>query len=330
MKTINREDRESVLKYEGGPHMEPVLRVEQGEEFKVEAEGNFEREVIKRGTGSFTEEDLPRLKAIPFEANPVAGPIYIEGAEDGDLLVAHIKDIIPYEKGWTGTMKDMGILHDKVGWEECHGYYGHVIDHKPGPSGTTSDGTAVFEINDHKWEWDLEPFIGTIFTAPQKGRGVPNSLTVQGPWGGNQDIRDVKKDHTIYLNCFNEGGLLFLGDCHGTQGDSELTGLADECPADVILSVDVIKNKRIPGTLRIETPDSIIQVDSVSNAGTHSSALDNAFVGMMSWLVEEYGFGKKEAYLHMSINPGLRINVYQSVGGFFVCGIEFPKKYLKP
>jgi acetamidase/formamidase len=186
-----------------------------------------------------------------------------------------------------------------------------VIKLISGPSGTTSDGKAVFEINGYKWIWDLNPHIGTIFTCPEKGRGVVNSLTVAGPSGGNQDIRDVCKGNTIYLNCFNKGGLIFLGDVHASMADSEFSCVADETDGDVILSAEVIKNKRIPGTLRIETPNSIIQVDAGRNAGGPKEAIDSCFVGMMTWLVEDYGFGKLEAYLHMSANSGVRVNVYQ-------------------
>jgi amidase len=327
MKTLKREN---ALFYETGLHLKPALMVQQSEKFKVETEDNFEQVLIKKGTGKFSDDDLPALKDTPFKANPVGGPIYVEGAEAGDVLAVRILDIMPLEKGWTGTISVLGVLHDKTGWEECHGNYANVIKHIPGASGTTSDGKGVFEIDGRRWVWDLEPFLGTIFTHPQKGRGVPDTLLTQGPWGGNLDCRDVCKGSTIYLNSYNEGGLLFLGDAHASQGDSELTGMADECPAEVILSIDVIKNKRVPGTLRIEKADSIIQVDAARNAGTHKDALNSCFIGMMSWLVEEYGFGKRAAYLHMTANPKVRINVYQFVDGFFVCGVEFPKKFLKP
>ena len=246
MKILKRED---AIHYEANPDLAPVFSVKSGEKFKVETLDAFEGDIFKKGTGHYTSEDIPRITSTPFKANPVGGPIYVEGSEIGDLLAIHIWDIIPGEKGWTGTMESIGLLHDKVGWEECHGNYGHVIEHISGPSGTTSDGRAVFEINGHKWIWDLNPHIGTIFTCPEKGRGVVNSLTVQGPSGGNQDIRDVCKGNTIYLNCFNKGGLIFLGDVHASQGDAEFTGIANETDGDVILSAEVIKNKSIPDTL---------------------------------------------------------------------------------
>ena len=325
MKTIKRKD---ALVYEANPNLEPALKVKPKEVFKVEAEDNFEQVLIKKGSGSFTADDLKAAQYTPLKANPVGGPIYIEGAENGDLLAITIEDVVPLQYGWTGEM--LGSLQDKVGWEECHGYWAYVTEQKPGPSGTTSDGTVHIDIDGQKFVWNAAPFIGTIFTQPQKGRGMPNTLLVNGPGGGNVDIRDVCKGSTVYLNSFNEGGLLYLGDCHAAQADSEFTGMAVECPADVTLSVDVIKNKRIPGVMRIEKADSIIQVDTAGNSGTPTAALENAFIDLMKWLVEEYGFSKRSAYINMTANPDVRIHVYQFIpgGGFFSCGVEIPKKYL--
>lgn len=320
--------REKAKVYQAGPNQAPMLKVKPGEKFKVETNDNFEQQVLNKGTGVFKKEDLPDLYAVPFKTNPVAGPIYVEGAEPGDLLAVRIWDIVSADKGWTGMIENLGLLKDKVGWEECHGNYANIVKILPGPSGTTSDGTVQMDINNHTWTWPVNPHIGTIFTCPQAGRGEPDTLSTQGSWGGNVDIRDVCKDNIIYLNCFNKGGLLYLGDVHASQADSEFTGMAVEVCADVTLSVEIIKKKFVPGVMRIETPTSIIQVDTAKNAGTHKDALNSCFIGLMSWLVEEHGYGKREAYVHMSANSQVRINVYQFIEGFFVCGVEYPKSFL--
>jgi acetamidase/formamidase len=151
----------------------------------------------------------------------------------------------------------------------------------------------------------------------------------QGPWGGNIDSRDVKKGNRIMLNTYHDGGLLFFGDAHAAQGDSEYTGLADETAADTVARCHVVEQKQVPGVLRIETPESLIQVDSARNAGSMERALNGAFIGMLRWLTEEHGMDQKEAYLHFSANPDVRIHTYQFVGpALYVVGVEFPKKFL--
>ena len=81
------------------------------------------------------------------------------------------------------------------------------------------------------------PFCGTLACAPE--REVFTSLLGQGPFGGNIDCRDVRAGHTILLNAYHEGGLLYVGDMHGGQGDTEFTGIADETRATIQLSATV-------------------------------------------------------------------------------------------
>ena len=310
---------------EFGAHLEPRLRVEPGELFLVETQDNFFG-AIK------TEDNLPTPEALPFlrhqywKVNPVAGPIYVEGLKAGDLLVIEVEDIVPSERGWTGFVPTFGNLAKNFDFPELQQPYSRITHHKAGPSGTTSDGVGTFRVT-REVNYPLRPFLGTIVTAPE--RGIENTLVSQGPWGGNIDCHDVCKGHKIMLNTYHDGGLLFFGDAHAAQADSEYTGLADETAADVTARCDIVKKKRIPGVLRIDTPNSLIQVDSARNVGGLERALNGAFMGMMSWLVEDHEMDVKEAYLQFSVNPEVVIHTYQFVGSaFYVVGVEFPKKYL--
>lgn len=84
----------------------------------------------------------------------------------------------------------------------------------------------------------------------------------------------------------------------------------------------------MPGVIRIEKAHSLIQVDSARNAGSSERAMTNCFLNMIRWLVDDFGMSKREAYLHMSANSLVRVNVYQATGNAFVCGVEFPKQCL--
>ena len=44
---------------------------------------------------------MPNAKAEPGKGNPVGGPVFVEGAEPGDLLEVTIEKIIVEEQGWT-------------------------------------------------------------------------------------------------------------------------------------------------------------------------------------------------------------------------------------
>ncbi len=311
------------LKYELDYRDEPLLRVAQGESFVVET--------YDAQSGTITSADvapliagMPSAKSEPGKGNPVGGPVFVEGAEPGDLLEVTIEKIIVEEQGWTHPGPKGGPLGDSYEWPALHEPYVRIFKHLPGPSGTTRDGKGVFS---DKITWDLKPFIGTIAVAPE--REVESTTIGQGPFGGNLDIRDMKEGTRCHINCYHEGGLLYVGDVHASQGDTEFTGSADETGAELTLSCRVIKNKRIP-FLRLEKDESIV---SLFSARPLEEAVHNAIVNLMSWMVEEYGVSELDAYTHMSVNPDFRVNVYQMarVGRLrFTAGAEIPRRYLVP
>lgn len=256
-------------------------------------------------------------------ANPIAGPVYLGGAEPGDMLVVMIEDILVGDYSWIAIGPGRGPLGQSSRWPELSGHFTtKILQHTAGPSGTLRDGLVHFS---ERLAWPITPFVGTFGVAPD--REVVTSLDGQGPWGGNLDIRDVSVGNQIYLPVFHAGGLFYLGDVHTSQGDTEFTGTAAETTATVRLKLAVIKGKRIPW-LRIEKPQSII--------ATHADrplevAVETATVHLMDWLITEHGFSATDAYCLVSTCPDFRVHVYQmcKIGKLsFVAGAELPKRYL--
>jgi hypothetical protein len=51
----------------------------------------------------------------------------------------------------------------------------------------------------------------------------------------------------------------------------------------------------------------------------------------MEWLVEEYGFSPRDAYMQVSVNPEVRVHVYQMIPDMplmYTAGVEFPRDCL--
>jgi acetamidase/formamidase len=116
---------------------------------------------------------------------------------------------------------------------------------------------------------------------------------------------------------------------HASQGDTEFTGTAAETQAVVRLTLDVIKQKRIPW-MRIEKPASIISLYAYRPLEV---AIETATVNLMDWLITEHRFTPTDAYCLVSTCPDFRINVYQmcKLGNLnYVAGAEIPKRYLVP
>ena len=125
----------------------------------------------------------------------------------------------------------------------------------------------------------------------------------------DRSLQYLKEGSTVLLNCYHPGGLLYVGDVHASQGDTEFCGAADETRAEICLSCDVIKAKQIP-FVRIDKPHSIVSLYCFRPL---EDAIETAILHLMAWMVEEYGIGEKEAYIHTSCNPEFRANVYQMV-----------------
>jgi acetamidase/formamidase len=319
---MQRISREQAKKYAFDWRDEPLIRVQPGETFEIET--------YDASTGYFqTPEDKaiparrPGFDRIPPLANPMGGPVYLEGAERGDVVVVCIEDILVDDYSWVAIGPRRGPLGESTRWPELSAdYTTKIFRHTPGKSGTTRDGILHFS---EKIRWPITPFIGTLGVSPD--REVATSIDGQGPWGGNLDIRDATVGNRVYLNVYHPGALFYLGDVHASQGDTEFTGTAAETKATVRLRLELIKQKRIPW-LRIEKPDSIISVYADKPL---EAAVETSTVNLMDWLITEYGFTPTDAYCLVSTCPDFRINVYQMcklAKLSFVAGSEIPKRYL--
>jgi acetamidase/formamidase len=319
---MQRIAREQARKFAFDWRDEPLLRVRPGESFEVET--------WDAGSGYFkTPQDLaipgrrPGFDRSPPHANPIAGPVYLEGADRGDTLVVTLEDITVADYSWIAVGPRRGPLGESTRWPELSGQYTtKIFRHTPGPSGTTRDGTLHFS---ERLSWPIMPFVGTLGVAPD--REVTTSLDGQGEWGGNLDVRDVAPGNRVLLPVYHPGALFCLGDVHASQGDTEFTGTAAETQATVRLKLDVIKGKRVPW-MRIDKPRSIVSVYAFRPLEV---AVETATVNLMDWLVADYRFTPTDAYCLVSTCPDFRINVYQmcKLGKLnYVAGAEIPKKYL--
>lgn len=301
---------------------DPLLRVECGETFEIET-NDASNGYFKSERDEAVPARRPGFDRTPPLVNPIGGPVWLEGAQRGDVLVVQIESIEVADYSWTLTGPKRGPLGESTRWPELSSKYTtKILKHEPGPSGTTKDGTLRF--ND-QISWPITPFVGTFGVAPD--REVTTSAEGQGPWGGNVDIRDAAPGNRLFLPIFHEGALFYLGDVHASQGDTEFTGIAAETNATVRLSLDLIKDKRIPWP-RIEKPDALVSIHIFRPLEV---AVQTATINLMDWLISEYGLSPTDAYCLVSTCPDFRINVYQMcpIGSLnYVAGAEIPRRYV--
>jgi len=167
---------------------------------------------------------------------------------------------------------------------------------------------------------DLQPMLGRVAVAP-RGQEAFSGIW-PGDFGGNMDAPEVREGTTVYLPIFHDGAYFYFGDGHARQGQGEVAGTGLETSMDVVLELDVIKGKAIDWP-RLEDENYIMVVGA---ARPLMDAFRLAHVELVEWLVEEYGFGKLDAYALLGqVGESTVGNV---VDPLYTVVAKFPKRYL--
>jgi acetamidase/formamidase len=231
--------------------------------------------------------------------NPVTGPVYIEGAEPGDILKVTMLSFAPSGWGWTANIPGFGLLS-----EDFKDPALHVWRYDP-----NTLAPALFG------EWGkvpLKPFTGTIGVAPAEP-GL-HSIVPPRRVGGNMDVRDLGLGTELFLPVEVAGALFSVGDTHAAQGDGEVCGTAIESPMRVALRFDLIK--QMPLTFpRFRTPGPVTRhLDTKGYEVTTGIDTDlmqaarAAVRSMLDLLVREHHMPAMDAYLLCSVCGDLRIS----------------------
>ncbi len=238
-------------------------------------------------------EEITRLRVDHPGRGPhtVTGPIWVDGAQPGDVLKVRINriDLRPYGSNWNlpGELR-LGQFPDEFPDGQVRHFYFDlrrmVTEFAPGV------------------EIPLRPFPGIVGVArAEQGR---YSTVPPGPFGGNLDIRELTEGSTIYLPVFVEGALLWSGDSHAAQGNGEINLTAIETAFNELsLTVEVIKG-RPQNWPRIETPTHWITVGYDRDL---NKALDILKEETVAFLVEQRGITAKQAAALMSSVADVRV-----------------------
>jgi len=162
------------------------------------------------------------------KVNPVTGPVFIDGAEPGDVLKITLLSFVPSGWGWTANIPGFGLLTDEFKDPALH-----LWRYDP-----NTLAPALFG----RWaKVPLKPFTGTIGVAP----GEPGLHSIVPPRrvGGNMDVRDIAVGTELFLPVEVAGALFSVGDTHAAQGDGEVCGTAIESPMRVALQFDLLEQE---------------------------------------------------------------------------------------
>jgi acetamidase/formamidase len=280
--------------YKWDNSLSPVVRISPGD--VVHCETN---EVT---SGQLNSGDpASKLGALDFDRlYPLAGPVYVEGAEPGDALEVEILTLQPGSWGWAALLPGLGLLASDF----------------PDPYVRYFDlGNRKSAELRHDIHIPIAPFCGTMGVATDE----PGRHDVLPPTkgAGNIDTRHLTAGTKLYLPVFVKGAMFSAGDCHAAQGDGEVCVTGIECPMTFSLRFNVVKGGSLrPWSYHFLTPAAPLQPRSDA-AGYHAVCAlgpdlmqnaQNAVRDTITWLQADHGLSREDAYILCSLAGDLRIS----------------------
>ncbi len=246
------------------PDIEPVAEVEPGQVIGLETRDAFDGFISPVTTAA----DLQNANL--GVVHPLTGPVYVKGAQPGDLLEVALVEIEPQPFGFTIQVPGFGFLRSDftepyvVRWTIENGFAtsddlpGVRIPGAPfmGVIGLAPSHELLQRIN--RREADLAKRGGAVLlpeakdAVPAEGGIASTAMRTIAPHetGGNLDIKQLTKGTTIRFPVATPGGLLSVGDAHFAQGDGEACGTAVEMGATCYCFFNILKGQAAQHNIR--------------------------------------------------------------------------------
>jgi acetamidase/formamidase len=253
----------------------------------------------------YTGIDRGRVHAL-------TGPIFVEGAQPGDVLQINVLEVAHKGWGWSSVIPDLGFL--KARFSQPFLFHWQLEE-----AVSRSLVPAIVP---------LRPFCGVMGVAPSEEGEF--RTRPPGVFGGNMDVRDLCSGSTLYLPVLNPGALFSAGDAHAAQGDGEVCINGIECPASVSLRFQLHRQRPLAGPLVESAGNQDVRSDAwivVESATDVAAAARAATSRMIDLLVERWGFSDVHAYVLCSV--AMRLRLSQVVNEpMFTVSAELPKAVL--
>jgi acetamidase/formamidase len=243
--------------------------------------------VDRRGAGPVDGKLLGRGSGEGFGVHICTGPVYIRGADPGDILEVRIIDVKPRPCA-NPAYAGKAFGSNAAAWWGFH-YKELITEPKPREVCTIYEIDATGQRNwaqavyNFRWTPQTDPFgvvhktidypgVPVDHATVQENHGILKNIRIPirphfgvmgvapkeadyvdsippGYFGGNMDNWRVGKGATMYYPVAVPGGLFSIGDSHASQGDSELCGTAIECSLTGTFQLILHKKNALTGSL---------------------------------------------------------------------------------
>jgi formamidase len=319
------------------PHVEPIVEADEGEEVVLETRDASDGYVV------YGSEEV---RGTSGPVHPLTGPVYVKGAEPGDLLEVEYLDVIPDAWGYTRFGPFGGYLVDlfqdsfMVQWDIKDGWA--TSPKLPGvriPDGSFMGTAGVAPSLELLAAWtrresDLVARGGRAMLPDPEG-ALPASIGKDGARTmpprencGNVDAKQLTKGSRLLLPVQVPGALYSVGDGHFAQGDGEACITAIEMSATAAVRFRLLKGEAARHNIKwprfahagyfnkpewaapknfIATMGMPVREDGTQADADLGLATRNALVQMID-LLQERGWTRQQAYIICSVAVDLRIS----------------------
>ena len=289
----------------------PVLRVKSGE--VVEIGTLITSSPTRLEAAGVKPADVEQsLRDIYTENRPhgpgghiLTGPVYVEGADSGDVLEVRIRSIeLAIQYSYNSFGGNSGFLPEDFGYSKTK-----II-----PLDTTTmtakfaDGIRI----------PIRPIFGSMGVAPPASMGKINSAP-PGIHAGNLDNKELVAGTTLYIPVHTKGALFEVGDGHAGQGNGEVDITALETSLTGRFQFIVRKDLHLTWP-RGETPTHWIAmgIDKDLTVATKIAVRE-----AINFLVTMKGMTKDDAY--MLTSTACDVDITQLVDGTVGVHVMIPK-----
>lgn len=274
----------------------PVLRIHSGDTVQIgtlitsSPKRLEEAGVAPRDVEQSLRDIFDQVKDKGPGGHILTGPIYVEGAEPGDVLEVHIQSIrlaIPYAYNAFGPGR--GFLPDDFPYARMK-----IIP---------LDASRMVARFAPGIEIPLHPFFGSMGDAPPDAAGRISSAP---PWmhAGNLDNKYLVAGTTLFIPINAPGALFWAGDGHAGQGDGEVDITALETSLVGTFQLIVRKDMHLLWP-RAETPEYYMTMGINADL---NEATKMAVHEMLAFLTGDKHLARDEAYMLASVAADLHIS----------------------
>jgi formamidase len=323
------------------PDIPPILTVAPGDVVDLDVRAGMDQQI----TAATRSDEIAAVDGR--RGHPLTGPIYVEGAEPGDLLEVETLEIEPAGYGWTSILPGFCYLAEEfpdpyvVHWTIRDGVA--RSDDLPGVAirgrpflGVVTVAPSLERLREYDArERALAASSVGIVPLPSPDLALPDTEPLASEalrsvppreHGGNMDIQQMSAGSRVLLPVDVPGALVSVSDTHFAQGDGESGGSAIEIASRTRLRLGLRKASSLKWRPRypfveFEEPVQPVARQHVLTTGISvtpegenayldvSVAAKAALREMVEYLSGERGFTREQAAILLGVAVDLRASV---------------------